>query len=129
MCVRASEGFAYMIQLVGYRSWMESEGKKSIGSLAALRGVEAARQDMTERILLQTYRELSEGGMRFLRAMLDDATQSRMADIARRMGVTAGYAATYKRRLLASGVIGERGRGAVAFEIPRLREFLIENTE
>lgn len=124
MCVRASEGFAYMIQLVGYRSWMESADRETITELDALRGIEAARADITDRILLQTYRELSEGDLRFLEAMLTDREDSRVSDIARRMGVTTGYAATYKKRLLASGVIGERRRGVVGFEIPRLREFL-----
>lgn len=126
MCARASEGFAYMIQLVGYRTWMESGNKSTISALDALRGIEAARADITERILLQTYRELSEGDLRFVQAMLEDDAESRISDIARRMGVSSGYAATYKSRLLASGVIGERRRGVVGFEIPRLREFLAQ---
>ena len=32
----------------------------------------------------------------------------------------------YKRRLLEDGVIGERGRGLVGFDIPAFREFLNE---
>lgn len=126
MCMKASEGFAYMIQLVGYRSWMESRDRDVISVLAAMRGIEAARSDLTERILLQTYRELSEGDLRFLNAMLDDVSESRMSDIAQRMGVSTGYASTYKRRLLASGVISERRRGVVGFEIPHMREFLVD---
>lgn len=124
LCVEASEGFAYMIQLVGYRSWEESRDADRIGALHALRGVRAAREDLAERVLVQTYRELSEGDVRFARAMLQDRSESKLSDIARRMGVTNGYAATYRKRLLAAGVIGERQRGVVAFEIPRFREYL-----
>ena len=121
MCAKASDGFAYMIQLVGYRSWMESGDKPTIEYLDAMRGIELAREDIKERVLLQTYRELSEGDIRFVKAILPDRAESRMSDIARRLGVSNGYAATYKKRFLASGVIGERRRGVVGFEIPRFR--------
>lgn len=40
------------------------------------------------------------------------------------MGVASNYASQYKRRLLESGVIGERGRGVVGFDIPGFREYL-----
>lgn len=41
------------------------------------------------------------------------------------MGVASNYASQYKR-LLEDGVIGERGRGLVGFDIPAFREFLNE---
>ena len=71
-----------------------------------------------------TYQELSEGDLRFLTAMLEDEGASRVSDIAHRLGVTSGYAAQYKRRLLEQGVIGERGRGIIDFDIPFFREYL-----
>ena len=51
---------------------------------------------------------------------------SRISEIAKRMGVASNYASQYKRRLLEDGVIGERGRGLVGFDIPAFREFLNE---
>ena len=54
--------------------------------------------------------------------MLPDSGPSRVSEIAKRMGV----ASQYKRRLLEDGVIGERGRGLVGFDIPAFREFLNE---
>ena len=51
---------------------------------------------------------------------------SRVSEIAKRMGVASNYASQYKRRLLEDGVIGERGRGLVGFDIPAFREFLSE---
>ena len=41
-----------------------------------------------------------------------------------RMGVASNYASQYKRRLLEGGVIGERRRGLVGFDIPAFRELL-----
>ncbi len=42
------------------------------------------------------------------------------------MNVSSGYASQYKRRLPDQGVIGERGRGIVAFDIPTFRDYLKE---
>lgn len=58
--------------------------------------------------------------------MLPDSGPSRVSEIAKRMGVASNYASQYKRRLLEDGVIGERGRGLVGFDIPAFREFLNE---
>ena len=49
-----------------------------------------------------------------------------LAEVAKRMGVASNYGSQYKRRLLEDGVIGERGRGLVGFDIPAFREFLNE---
>ena len=79
---------------------------------------------MEESIFASTYRELSKGDLRYLRAMLPDARESRTADVAARMEVTSGYAAKYKSRLLAQGVVSEPARGWIAFEIPGFRDYL-----
>ena len=120
----ASQGFPYMIQLVGSRVWSQHPEMKRISSQDVKRGIDMARNDMRTRVLDATYRELSEGDLRFLEAMLEDEGASRVSDIAHRLGVSSGYAAQYKRRLLEQGVIGERGRGIVDFDIPFFREYL-----
>ncbi|MBQ9058472.1 MAG: hypothetical protein IJ125_04760 [Atopobiaceae bacterium] len=122
-CTQAAQGFAYMIQLVGYRTWNASD-RVEISFEDVQRGIVAAQHDMEEHIYRSTYRELSDGDISFLEAMLGDAVESRLADVARRMGVKSNYASKYKSRLLAQGVIGERSRSTVfAFEIPGFREF------
>lgn len=124
--IRAIEGFPYMMQLVGYRSWNVRPNERTISVPDVREGASLARLEMRDRILETTYRELSDGDLRFLRAMLPDEHESRLSDIARRMGVTSSYASQYRRRLLEEGVIGERGRGVVGFDIPAFREFLAE---
>ena len=44
------------------------------------------------------------------------------------MGVASNYASQYKRCLLEDGVIGERGRDLVGFDVPAFKEFLSEKT-
>lgn len=49
---------------------------------------------------------------------------SLVADMAQRMGVASNYASQYRARLVEQGIIGARGRGKVAFDMPRFKEFL-----
>lgn len=124
--VNTIDGFPFMMQLVGYRIWGAAGEEATIREQNVDVGSKLARLEMRDRILETTYRELSEGDLRFLAAMLEDPSESRVSNVAKRMGVPSNYASQYKRRLLEQGVIGERGRGVVAFDIPAFREFLKE---
>lgn len=124
--VKAVDGFPYMMQLVGYRTWDVSENSLKISAPDVQQGSLLARMELRDRILETTYRELSDKDIEFLLAMLPDSGPSRVSEIAKRMGVASNYASQYKRRLLEDGVIGERGRGLVGFDIPAFREFLNE---
>lgn len=126
--VVAIGGFPFLMQLVGYRMWTQAEADV-IDITAARRGVERAREEMRANILEVTYQELSEGDLTFVNAMLQDDGPSRVSDIRNRMDKSTGYVAQYRRRLLEEGVIGERGRGVVDFELPGWREFAREKRE
>ena len=127
LAVRSIDGFPFMMQLVGYRAWEEARSREVIGTREVENGVLAAQGDMRTRILDATLDELSDGDLRFLAAMIDDEGSSRLANIAQRMGVSGNYAAQYRRRLIERGVIGSRGRGKVAFELPGLKDYLKEH--
>lgn len=124
LAVEAIGGFPYMMQLVGFRAWQRAEGKGSIDAEAMESGIAMAGKDMESRVLRATLDELSEGDLAFLEAMLSDEASSATADIAGRMGKSASYVSTYRRRLLEQGVIESRARGHVSFALPLLREYL-----
>lgn len=119
-------GFAYMLQLVGYFTWEEAWSEEKVTSCHARHGIEQANDDFRRGVIEAIVREMSAKDLEFTRAMLPDTNGSRLADVALRMGVTNGYASTYKRRLLKQGVIGERPGGVLDFDIPQLREYLSE---
>lgn len=116
--VEVSEGFPYMMQLVGFHMWESSANAQFISADDVECGVQMARYDMRDGVYRSTMNELSNKDLEFLQAMIADERESRMADIARRMGVSASYASQYRLRLIDQGVIGERGRGRVWFDIP-----------
>lgn len=57
--------------------------------------------------------------------MAQDDSVSNVADIALRMGIDANNASKVRKRLIERGVIGARGRGRVAFDIPMLKDYLL----
>lgn len=122
--VEAAGGFPYLMQLVGYRAWLQSGHNECIEVADAQAGIKMANRDMQTRILDATYKELSNGDLRFLRAMLEDDGASKVSTVAKRMGVKGNYANQYKLRLLEQGIIGERDRGEVGFDIPMFADYL-----
>ncbi|MBM6908053.1 ATP-binding protein [Collinsella intestinalis] len=125
IAVAAADGFAYMMQLVGFRAWASMGDAKAMTAAHARRGAVLARQDFINGVVKKTCQELSDGDMAFLEAMLaDEGRPSLVADIAERMGKSANYARVYRTRLLEQGVIDVPRRGYVTFEMPLLREYL-----
>lgn len=122
----AAEGFPFMMQLVGYRSWDEHPNETEITLEDVEVGIDVARGEMRSRMLESTYRELSNGDLAFLCAMLPDKGDSSLKDIASRLGKSSAYVNTYRRRMLKQGIIGDRRRGEVGFDLPVFKDFLAE---
>ena len=126
MMVRATGGFPYMMQLVGFRAWQASKESGTISKKNVQDGIARARVDFKNGVLEASFNGLSAQDRVFLLAMLKDEDASTLADIAQRMGRETGYARTYKERLVSQGLIRECQRGVVTFSMPYLREYLEE---
>lgn len=123
---KAISGFPFMMQLIGFRAWDEHPDDVAITAEDFDNGIRLARDEMRSRIFEATYRELSGSDIAFLEAMLEDADESRIADITERLGWSSSQVAQYRRRLMEAGVIGDRRRGVVGFDMPFFREFMLE---
>lgn len=123
--IEAIEGFPYMMQLVGFRMWDASPQNELIDSNDAQDGILLAREDFKDGVLDATYRELSDGDLAFLEAMLpDNGAPSSLSDITQRLGKSSANTRVYKARLVAQGIIADERRGHVTFELPYFREYL-----
>lgn len=121
--VTATEGYPFMIQLVGdelYRSTPDVVIDVGAADVA----IPAAARRLGRLVHETALADLSVIDRSFLVAMAHDDSASRMGDIATRLGVDANYASQYRLRLLASGVIRSAGHGLVDFELPYLRDYL-----
>jgi len=120
-----TEGFPFLIQLVGYHMWRQSPDSKRITLGDVEAGVESSVEAMDQMILETTVRELSDLDIAFRESMVEDETISRMSDISSRMGVSSAKAGQYRLRLIKQGVIEPYGRGRVRLALPLLRDYLL----
>lgn len=125
----AIDGFPYMLQLVGYRSWQATGEEPEIANRAIEEGASMAETDMRTRVLKATLDELSDADLLFLQAMLQQERASDASQIAQALGKSSAHVSTYRRRLLEQGVIVETGRSRFDFALPMLRSYLPEYIE
>lgn len=121
-----TKGFPFMIQLVGYHMWRQRPERTVISMDDAKDGVEFAANDMKRMIFETTLHDLSKKDREFLFALAQIGKESETAEVADVMGKTVNYASQYRKRLLEQGVIGERMFGKIDFDIPLLREYILQ---
>lgn len=120
--VAATLGYPYTIQLVGFHAWRARRDPCApIGLIEVRAGAAEAEHEMVVQIAGPVWNRLSPMDKRFLVAMLPDEPDSALSDIARRIGRSAQYARTYRRRLVAAGAITPAARARVRFRHHALR--------
>lgn len=112
--VAATSGYAFMVQLVGFHSWAAApEPPRLIGTHEVFEGTVQAQRRIGRLVLSPMWKALSATDRRFLVAMAQDDGQSRLAEVAERLGVGVSYASVYRQRLLRAGMIISTGHGSV----------------
>ena len=123
--VTASQGYPFMIQLVGFHAWeMASDPTAEVTLKDVEAGAETARRQVGQLLISPMWRDLSDGSRRFLVAMALDDGESRTADIAARLGVRSEYVGVYRHRLMKSGMVAPAGRGRLDFALAPAREWI-----
>jgi type II secretory pathway predicted ATPase ExeA len=124
----ATEGYPYLIQLVGAGIWKVHPETAAIAMDDVTIGVAAARRKLYDNIIRPVYRSLSKKDKEFLRAMAEIPAESNMRGIGEKMAVSENYLSNYRQRLIDADVIYAAGRGEVDFVIPYLRNYLLEES-
>ncbi|NMM96581.1 ATPase AAA [Bifidobacterium sp. DSM 109960] len=122
----STAGYPYMIQLVGYYIWDAADSRDStmICEEDVSEGIREAHVDLDNAVCIPELHGLSKNDRAYLEAMAVSDGPSETSEIAKRMGRSAKYAATYRKRLLDAYVIQQTDRGEVDFAVPFLREYL-----
>ncbi|MDR1014661.1 MAG: ATP-binding protein [Coriobacteriales bacterium] len=127
MAAKATCGFPYLIQLLGYYLW---KGKgEALSRLDVERALLNSKADLFRNIHALIMRELSAKDQAFLFAMAESGSSVSMAEMAARLQVSSGYAAKYRLRLIESGVVKATGRGIISFDVPYMQEYLLRHSE
>lgn len=123
--VAASQGYPFMIQLVGFHTWEAASDPTAAVTLQdVMAGAETARRQVGQLVIAPMWRDLAEGSRRFLAAMAFDDGASRTADIAARLGVSNEYVGVYRRRLMKSGMVAAAGHGRLDFALEAARQWI-----
>ena len=127
--VAATSGYPFMVQLVGFHSWKAAQDTGTGITLADVStGINEAERRIGRLVLGPMWKDLSEVDRNFLIAMTADHGESKLADIADRLGVTTSYAGVYRQRLLRAGVIAVTGKGRITFTHPATRDWILSLT-
>ena len=130
MLTRASAGYPFMIQLVGYYTWQTSARRESdtVTAADAQRGIEAARDSFDRMVIVPALRRLPAKQMEYVTAMArcGEGPVS-TGDVAREMGMAAPAVSSYRKRLISAAIIESPAYGMVDFAIPYIREYLLNN--
>jgi hypothetical protein len=124
--VCAIDGFAYLIQLVGYRAWALHPTNKEITLQDVEQAIPLAKNELIDGVLFSTYRELSDCDLDFLCAMLKDEGPTKQSELASRLNKSTGHVRVYKERLISQGIITEERKGYLTFELPYFKEYLMQ---
>ena len=124
LAIQKIQGFPFMLQLVGYRSWVAAGLNKVIEIEHVEQGSRVANKELEERVFSATIGELTKGDREFLKAMNKDESVTTREQIAEKTGRSSSWVSKYKRRLLESGVIEETLLGDLQFALPDFAAFL-----
>lgn len=126
--VTATDGFPYLLQLIGYYLVEDADENAPIDDALLDRVLADARDDMADNVFRPTLAELSAKDVAFLKALAsvsDEEGIGRVGAVANRLGRDNGYIQVYRKRLISAGVIVSPRDGELEFTVPRLREYLI----
>ncbi len=129
---QATNGYPFMIQLVGYWAWHASEvgplaDDKEITRAAADKGVAQAELKLGDMVHGPVFNKPSPMKCDYLLAMAQDDGPSSTAEIAKRLKRDPGYANVYRTQLINEDLIYQSSYGYVDFRLPFMRDYLREH--
>lgn len=129
---QATNGYPFMIQLVGYWAWRDSQAntRDSQDELTienAREGIKQAKIKLGDMMHGPALDGLSAMSRDYLLAMAQDDGPSATSDIAKRLERDLGYANVYRTQLIKEDIIYQSSYGYVDFKLPYLRDYLREH--
>lgn len=124
---RLTEGYPYMIQLIGYYMWQSAQrgGRSKITEADVGHGYADALLAFGDAVCAPALDEVSAAARKFLYAMAQDGSNpSRVSAISERLGKSRSWVNKYRELLIREKLIRPAGHGLVEFAIPNLGTYL-----
>lgn len=122
---KATYGYPYLIQLIGYYLWEALYGNSILLDDVLF----YAKMELFRNVHNLIFADLSNQDRAFVFAMAEDDRISSTLDIRQRMGKTSNFISLYRERLISAGVIKPTGHGLLAFNYPYMKEFLLNKKQ
>lgn len=129
---RISDGYPYMIQLMGYYMWQAAERRSS--DVIEPEDVERAQSDSLiafgDAVCAPVFSSLTDAQREFVLHMAESVDEEvSLQEIAEKAQKSSSWASKYRASLIDDRVIEPAGRGKVQFAIPHFREYLQRRLE
>ena len=127
---KATHGYPFMIQLVGYWAWRLSEINghgEWVTEEDAEQGIERAKVKLGDMVHMPALRKLPAQAINYLLAMSVDDDVSNTGEVSRRMNPSPQFGPVYRTMLIENDLIESVAYGEVAFKMPYLRDYLREH--
>lgn len=121
----ATAGYPFLIQIVGYFLWQDTEKARGAFSAAvADRAIARAFRWHSKTVLQSALSGLSAQDMDFLRALAADAGPSTDDFIERQTGAVSSEVSDCRSRLMDARLIEAHGQNLIGFAVPRLCQYI-----
>jgi hypothetical protein len=119
---KASSGYPYFIQLLGYYLWNESrnQDRRNVTDYV----IEKSKIELFQNVHELVWSELSNRDKEFVEAMCEDVGVSNSGDVMQRMGIDKSSFSKYRQRLINGGVVEAPAYGKLIFTLPYFREYV-----
>lgn len=124
---QASDGYPYMVQLVGYYMWQSAQRRHSskITSGDVDAGIADAQMAFDDAVCAPALDGLKSPELKFLQAMAVDVPDATaVSDIELRTGRSRSWVNKYRAALIKDQVVRTAGHGKLAIAVPHLGEYL-----
>jgi hypothetical protein len=125
--VVATDGYPFMIQLVGYYSWNQRDRVGAITLEDVANGARQAQHRIGSLVHAPALKGLSPVALNYLLAMAVDDGPSSTAAVAGRLQTNTNYGNQYRSQLIRAEIITATSHGYVDFTLPGMREYLREH--
>lgn len=122
----ATQGFPYLVQLVGYYLQKRARAGEIDEGVLAL-AMQDAQHDMNENVFKPMLKPLSSNDIAFLRAMAEDEGVTTTSSLQKRLGEGNSFIQPYRARLIEAGLIESPRKGELVFAVPHLADYLRSN--
>jgi hypothetical protein len=123
--VAASQGYPYLVQLLGHRSWEAARGGPVIASAHTAVSIPAALSELAASVLDGRFTRLTPAERTYVAALaaLGDGPVSG-ADVARSMGRSGQSLSRTRQNLIAKGLIAPVGSRDLVFTLPHFAAYV-----